>query len=51
MLIKCAFVGQKALIFIEMHCTTTMKITNAEFTCDLILFNSEYQCDSFFCFL
>jgi hypothetical protein len=26
MLIKCAFVGQKTLIFIEMHGTTTTKI-------------------------
>jgi hypothetical protein len=25
MLIKCAFVGQKTLIFIEMHSTTTTK--------------------------
>jgi hypothetical protein len=25
MLIKCAFVGQKTLIFIEMHGTTTTK--------------------------
>jgi hypothetical protein len=28
MLIKCAFVGQKTLIFIEMHGTTTTKIVN-----------------------
>jgi hypothetical protein len=28
MLIKCAFVGQKTLIFIEMHGTTTTTKTN-----------------------
>jgi hypothetical protein len=31
MLIKCAFVGQKTLIFIEMHGTTTTKNSNIKF--------------------